>query len=103
MPLFQYATPSYFDVSVEHRVTITWEPGHATWQDALRSGTIEPPDLLFAPNAGVAAYPAWKDAIYVAAFAGVTIATSEYCEWSVEMEVETLFKTPKCFSSFPSS
>ena len=88
-PLFAYATPPCFDASADHCVTITWEPEHATWQDALRSGAIEPPDLLFAPNAGVAAYPAWKDAIFVAAFAGVTIATSEYCEWSVEMEVDT--------------
>lgn len=87
--LFEYATPSCFDASAEHRVTITWEPEHATWQDALGSGAIEPPDLLFAPNAGVAAYPAWKNAIFVAALARVTIATSEYCEWSVEMEVDT--------------
>ena len=49
---------------------------------------MSPPDLAWAPNAGVAAYPQWQDAVFVCAFARVSLATSEYCEYSVEMEVD---------------
>ena len=69
-------------------MTITWEHRHATWQDAVRNGAVLPPDLVWAPNAGVATYPQWQDAVSTCAFAHVPFATSEYCEYSVEMEVD---------------
>jgi hypothetical protein len=84
-PLFEYSAPPWFEA--ERRLTITWQPSHTTWQDAIRSGAVRPPDLAWAPNAGVAAYRQWQDAVFVCAYARVPLATSEYCEYSVEMEV----------------
>jgi hypothetical protein len=87
-PLFEYTAPPIFDNTAVHRMTITWEHSHATWQDAIHSGAVLRPDLVWAPNAGVATYPQWQDAIHMCAFLRVPLATSEYCEYSVEMEVD---------------
>jgi hypothetical protein len=87
-PLLDYRPPPFFDAPADHRVTVAWEHSYAAWQDALRDGTATPPDLVWAPNAGVAAYHAWQEVVFMCAFMRVPLATSEYCEYSVEMEVD---------------
>lgn len=73
---------------IKHRLRIILEKDHSNWQNMIKSKEseiINIPDLVFAANAGLAAYKEWFDVIKICAISGYPFASTEYTEQSLDI------------------
>lgn len=82
--VYEYTSPDWYD-SDKHTLRISLETTHGNWYDMIRAGTDGFPDMVFAPNSGIASYPQWQSVIDTCLRANIFFATTEYCQRSLDL------------------